>query len=610
MGVIRDRKTGIYHARKKVPRHLETAVAQVLESDRPKVSWLKKSLGTRDPRRANIMAKPVLAEFDRVLARAEALVKTVPKRSDLSEREIKQMADYLYASILLEDDAKRVEAGEEEELFQSIGLQLREAGVKAQTSFPVGQVPAYGLSDRQLTKAKETIEWVLPAAREALARGDISFIEEDMQELLEVFRVRLDDTGPAYQRLGLALLRSYVSALEAVECRLAGEPVETPQVVEPAAEQPYTGETLSAALEGWKRSRPRVTGTVSEFEHAVRRFIELHGDLRLTEIKRSHVREFREALQLMPVRRSGRLKTATLPELVEFSRRHPDLPKISAGTVNKLLGGVQAVTIWARTNGLIPDDVVWTDPFSNMRLDEDEPTRETWEISELRTLFMSPVYTQRFRPDGGRGEAAYWLPLLALYTGARLGELAPLIVRNIKQDEATGIRYIEITEDEERGVRTKTRSSRRVVPLHPELVRFGFLQLVAERRAADGESAQLFPLLTPGPKGGYGEAWSKWFGRYIRSIGISNRARVFHSFRHTFKDALRAAGVSEDVNDALLGQSGAGGVGRRYGAKEMIRRFGLPRLAEAVSAANYPGLDLSHLYMSEAQTLGDIGSSK
>lgn len=449
MGVIQDKKTGIYHARKKVPRHLETAVAQVVGSDRPRVSWLKKSLGTRDARRANILAKPVLAEFDRVLAGAQALVKTLPKRTDLSEREIRQMADYLYASMLSEDDAIRAEAREDEELFQAIGLQLREAGTKAATSFPVGTGSTYGLSDRQLTKTRETVETVLPAAREALARGDISFIAEETDELLKLFQVRLDDTGPAHQRLGLAVLRSYVRALEAINRRLAGEPVETPPIGDPASQQSTTGETLSAALEGWKRSRQRETGTIREFEYAVQRFMELHGDLRLVEIKRSHVRDYREALQLMPARRSGQLKTATLPEIVEHSKRHPDHPRISAGTINKLLGGVQAITIWGRTNGLIPDDVPWSDPFSGMRLDEDEPSRETWDIADLQTLFTSPVYTQGVRPTGGRGEAAYWLPLLGLYTGARLGELAPLIARNIREDEGTGIWYIEIAEDQE-----------------------------------------------------------------------------------------------------------------------------------------------------------------
>ena len=105
----------------------------------------------------------------------------------------------------------------------------------------------------------------------------------------------------------------------------------------------------------------------------------------------------------------------------------------------------------------------------------------------------------------------------------------------------------------------------------------------------------MFPLLTPGPRGGFGEAWSKWFGRYIRDLGIHNRASVFHSFRHGFKDALRAAEVSEDVNDALTGHAGLGTIGRQYGAKQMIRRFGITTLAAAVAKVSYSGLDLSHL---------------
>ena len=90
------------------------------------------------------------------------------------------------------------------------------------------------------------------------------------------------------------------------------------------------------------------------------------------------------------------------------------------------------------------------------------------------------------------------------------------------------------------------------------------------------------------------ESWSKWFGKYIRDLGIKNP--VFHSFRHNFKDALRAGGVAEDLNDALTGHTSGGGVGRTYGAKDMMRRFGLKKLHEAVSAANYEGLDLSHLH--------------
>jgi integrase len=292
---------------------------------------------------------------------------------------------------------------------------------------------------------------------------------------------------------------------------------------------------------------------------------------------------------------TGKLRNAGLPDLVAWSQHHPRAQKVSNATVNKLLGGVQAVGLWARDNGLIPDDVPWADPFANMRLPEEKPTREPWQLEELRLLFASPVFTNGARPTAGRGEAAFWLPLLGLFTGARLGELAPLTAEDVSVDETTQIPMITIREDTEQGRRLKTATSARVVPVHPELVRIGFLRFVEDTRTKDGKTARLFPLLTPGPKGGFGEAWSKWFGRYIRSQRIANKASVFHSFRHGFKDALRAAGVSEDINDALTGHSGAGTVGRRYGAKQMVRRFGLPTLAAAVSKVAYPGLDLSGL---------------
>ena len=173
-------------------------------------------------------------------------------------------------------------------------------------------------------------------------------------------------------------------------------------------------------------------------------------------VKRPHVLRFREALQEMPLRRSGKLLSATLPELVEWSKEHPSLQKVSAETVNKLLGGVQAVCVWARNNGLIPDDVPWSDPFSKMRLPTRQSRREPWRLEELRRLFSSAIFTRGDRPVAGKGEAAFWLPLMALFTGARLNELAPLTVADVITDAATGIACINIKEDQEQGRRLKT----------------------------------------------------------------------------------------------------------------------------------------------------------
>src|SRR5689334_9603992 len=90
-GVVRDRH-GTCYARRKVPKALQEAVAQVLGEGKDRQVFLKRSLGTKDIHEANIRAKPVLGEFDRIIESARALLKERPKRETLSAAEIKRLA--------------------------------------------------------------------------------------------------------------------------------------------------------------------------------------------------------------------------------------------------------------------------------------------------------------------------------------------------------------------------------------------------------------------------------------------------------------------------------------------------------------------------------------
>ena len=181
--------------------------------------------------------------------------------------------------------------------------------------------------------------------------------------------------------------------------------------------------------------------------------------------------------------------------------------------------------------------------------------------------------------------------MLALFTGARLGELAGLRVSDVAHNQIIGTTAIYIGADAKAGKKLKTKQSERFVPLHPQLIEFGFLEYVAAQAKARGHKAWLFPLVAPGTTGA--AAWSKWFGRYIRENGVTDTKKVFHSFRHTFIDALRLAGVSEEINIALVGHTDDS-VHGNYGAKDKAVRF-RHRLAEAVASVTYAGLDLSHI---------------
>jgi hypothetical protein len=99
MGLIKN-EHGVWCVRRKVPKRLEAAVARVQDASKARQPWLKRSLRTKDEKRARVLAKPVMMEFDRIVAKAEALLVQHPVRTQLTEAEIKRIADYFYADQL------------------------------------------------------------------------------------------------------------------------------------------------------------------------------------------------------------------------------------------------------------------------------------------------------------------------------------------------------------------------------------------------------------------------------------------------------------------------------------------------------------------------------
>ena len=348
---------------------------------------------------------------------------------------------------------------------------------------------------------------------------------------------------------------------------------------------------MREALEGWRKERSPSPGVLIEYERALRLFNELHGDIAVAQITRTHARTFREALQELPSHRRAKLLNAKLPELAEWGRKHPDGPKITNKTLNKLFGGVQTIARWAFNKGLVPDDVQWSDPFAGMRLSEDAPEREAFTVTELNVLFASSVFTSGERPKPGKGEAAFWMPLLGLFTGARRGELAALTAKDVHKVD--GVFCFTFVEERALGKKLKTRASARTVPIHPQLIKLGWLTYVDAVRRDGGEKAWLFPQVAPGVPNAL-KAWTKWFNRHLRSLGVADSNKVFHSFRHIFKDALRTARIPEDLNDALTGHSNAT-VGRGYGAKQIVQRYGIDTLKDAVDRVSFKGLNLPNV---------------
>jgi hypothetical protein len=595
MPYLIQNSAGVWCVQRKVPERLQAAVARILGGKKQTQVYLKKSLATKDRREANRRATHALADIDRTLREAEALTRKptvkAAARTSLTDTEIKRMAEYVYATALAWDERTRY-GRDELKRMEAEHLRLEGRPLSGPWAIPYEALPEHGLSPAQLADRREQLAEELKDMREYLALGNISAVEHHIIDALDAFQIDLDRQSATYPKLGMEVLRTYVRALQAIEQRDAGEPVPTPALL--AAPNVAASGTLREALEGWKKERERPEGTVHEYSRAIDMFVQMHGNLPILEIKRSHARTFREALQLVPKSRKGALLRASLPELSDYGRAHPTVQKVSPGTINKQLGAVQAIAGWGRHNGLVPEDAPWSDPFEEMRLEEEQSQREPFDARDLQTIFDAPLFTAHKLPVGAKGDAGIWLPLLALFAGARQAEYAGLRVSDIRDDVGTRVPLMWFMRDVKAGRRLKTKSSERVVPVHPQLIEIGFLDYVSARRKL-GEQVWLFPTVAPDQKGAL-RAWAKWWGRYLRThVGVKDTDKVFHSFRHGFQDALRQATPDEELRDALAGRSSGKSVSRRYGAKAMVERWGVKALKTAMDKIEYAGLDLSRV---------------
>ncbi len=184
------------------------------------------------------------------------------------------------------------------------------------------------------------------------------------------------------------------------------------------------------------------------------------------------------------------------------------------------------------------------------------------------------------------------MPLIALHTGMRLNEICQLDTADIREIE--GVQCFVVSEASVSGLRDKrlkTGASERLIPVHPTLIECGVLAFVEDQRRA--KQVKLFPDIDPGPRGKRAVAFSKWFTQFLRSCGAYRPRTSFHSFRHNFRDELRAARIDHDIAMVLGGWATGGNssiASENYGGGHRVGS-----LREAITKLSFAKIDLSHI---------------
>jgi integrase len=318
----------------------------------------------------------------------------------------------------------------------------------------------------------------------------------------------------------------------------------------------------------------------------------------IASISRTHCRDFLDVLRFLPAN-AGKLFPKLSPrEASERAREHGGIKIISAANANSLMSNMSSFLNWAVNEELIPRN-----PARGLRLPDPVNKRDKrlpFAREQLHAIFNAPLF--RGCVDGERGynkvgtqrprNARFWVPLIALFSGARLGEICQLDVTDIRVVD--GISCIVVSQRSLVGStdkQLKTSASDRLIPVHPMLIDCGLLHFAEAKRKA-GET-KIFDDIESGSTGSRPVAFSKWFTQFLRACGAQLHRTSFHSFRHNFRDELRAARVDHDI--AMLLGGWATGSSRTAASENYGSGHRVAVLHEAICKLRFQDVDISHL---------------
>jgi integrase len=178
----------------------------------------------------------------------------------------------------------------------------------------------------------------------------------------------------------------------------------------------------------------------------------------------------------------------------------------------------------------------------------DEDGRQPFTPEELVSIFAQPQYQTgdgRHITKGNQTWAPfeYWLPLLGLFAGCRIGEVSQLHLTDVREIE--GVWALDINDyTKDKRVKTKETSIRRI-PIHPKLINLGFLEYCDSLRRAGFQ--RVFPELTYSTSDArYGKEPIRKMSAMLESLGMPrNGEKVFHCLRHNANNALTRVPMSD-----------------------------------------------------------------
>jgi integrase len=316
-------------------------------------------------------------------------------------------------------------------------------------------------------------------------------------------------------------------------------------------------------------------------------------------VTKSEVSEFVTIQSKLPPNRkkSPQYRELTISELLEKKGIEPQTPQ----NINKRLTKLSVFGNWCVRQGYISEN-----PFKDMKLTvkKKRTGRIPFSAQEIRRILAPETYlkwTSDFKhrhnpshnvgifpthPSGAKNQMCYyWIFLLGIHSGLRTNEMCQLRLSDLKKQK--GIWFMHVEDDEE--TKVKTINSIRKVPVHPQLMKLGFIDYIGNLKRKKKD--RVFWELTKS-RDGYTKQVSRHYNeRFLPAIKIwKKNVKVLYCTRHTFINKLYSEKVDENVIKVLVGHEKEFTM-KHYGGEP----FSPERLLEEISKVSYSGINWKKL---------------
>lgn len=329
------------------------------------------------------------------------------------------------------------------------------------------------------------------------------------------------------------------------------------------------------------------------YESPIRIFLELVDVKYLIDMTHEDLEDFIEDFLFLPDQNKNKklFKEHNYKEIIEISKQQGMKPLAESTLANKIININAFIDFAVEREYLDKNRLRGKSNLSSKGADD---KRKEYYDEQLNSLFRSRWYTTELKDNLENYPSKVWIPLILLFQGCRLNEIAQLYLDQMKI--RSGIHFIMIRKtypDQQ----IKNPTSRRTIPIHPTLIELGFLDFVESQKAKG--YTRLFQELYHTTGKGYGQAFSKHFNdRDFKKEWLDESTMKLleeetilldlHSFRHNFSGSLKGL-IEDGLLDHFTGHQQNSEAQRRYGKFRPKLQF------EMISKSEYPDLDLSDL---------------